>query len=221
MIRFILIVLLLLVGAVLLLGYSSQTLPDWYQAEQSRGDQVTQQLSAEIDRQGTAKFLGDKFSQVMNGELTLSEAEFNAVLLASLQSSRDGRKLLAVSDAVNADLTNDGIEFGAVINLDKAAQMDAKAKKAVDKLVDTLPFLNKSKVYIAVQGRPIARNGNLAFTEDISVQIGSIPISHSILKQLGVPLYKVSNESLPLRYMSIKAVSTNDDEIVLQVLPRL
>ena len=220
MIRFIFIVLLLLIGAAAFIGYSSQTLPDWYAKEQSASDQITGQLSAQIQQQGSANFLGEKFSQVMSGELILSEAEFNAVLLASLQSSSDGRKLLAVSDAINADLTDQGIEFGAVIDLQKAAQIDAKSKKAVDKVVDALPFLDKSKVFVAVQGQAIARQGNLAFSDNISVIIGSIPISNSILKQLGVPLHKVSNESLPIKLMKIKSVVTSDDQIILKVLPR-
>ena len=152
--------------------------------------------------------------------MRLSETEFNALLMASLSSSKDGRRLLSVSDAINADLQDERVELGVVVDLEKAAKQDAKTKKRVDQLLQALPLLDKSKIHVAFSGRPIAKNGNLAFADDISMKIGAIPISNSLLRQLGVPLDRVSNASLPLQLMSIKSIVTSEDEIVLRVRPR-
>jgi hypothetical protein len=195
-------------------------MPDWYEADQSRQEQVVDTLTDEIKQQGVGKFLGNKFADVMRGEMRLSETEFNALLVASLSSSKDGRRLLSVSDAINADLQNERIELGVVVDLEKAAKQDAKTRERVDQLLQALPLLDKSKIYIAFSGRPIAKNGNLAFADDISIKIGSIPISNSLLRQLGVPLDRVSNASLPLQLMSINSITTSENEIVLGVRPR-
>ncbi len=220
MIKFIGLLLVTVIALLVFLFFSSQSMPDWHSSEHSQSDRVVEQLSEDIQKHGTSKFLGQKFAQVMSGHLTLSEAEFNALVLASLKSSKDGRRLISVSDGIKASLSSNGIELGAVIDLQKAANADRKAKAAIEKLRDALPFLGKSKVFLAVQGKPIAKNGELAFSEDISVRIGSIPLSNSLLRQLGVPVHKVSTETLPIKLMRIESVQTKDGEIVLGVLPR-
>jgi len=220
MLRFLLFIALIAAAVLGAIWYSSQSMPDWYQPEQPHQQQVVDTLADDIKQQGVGKFLGNKFAEVMRGEMRLSETEFNALLLTSLSSSRDGRRLLKVSDAINADLQNDRIELGVVVNLEKAAQQDAKNKKRVEQLLQVLPLLDKSRIYVAVSGRPIAKNGNLAFADDISIKIGAIPISNSLLRQLGVPLDRVSNASLPLQLMSVKSIATSEDEIVLGVRPR-
>jgi len=220
MFRFLVYIVVIAIAVAGFVWYSSQSMPDWYQPEQSHQQQVADTLADDIKQQGVGKFLGNKFAEVMRGEMRLSETEFNALLLASLSSSRDGRRLLKVSDAINADLQDDRVELGVVVNLEKAAQQDAKTKKRVEQLLQVLPLLDKSRIYVAISGRPIAKNGNLAFADDISIKIGAIPISNSLLRQLGVPLDRVSNASLPLQLMSIKSIVTSEDEIVLGVRPR-
>jgi len=220
MIRFLLLVIFLTLGVAAYAWYSAQALPEWYQSEKSREDQTAQQLSAKIQQQGTAKFLGSKFADVMQGKLVLSEPEFNALLQASLQSSRDGRRLLQVSDAVNARITDDGIELGVIVNLEKVAKYDAKAKKSVDKVLDALPLLNKSRIHVGLSGQPIARNGELAIAEDYSISIGSIPLSSSLLNSWGVPTERLASESVPIKLLSIKSIATSEGEITLGVLPR-
>ena len=220
MIKFLGLLLVLVFAVLALLFFSSQNLPDWYSADRDNSARAAEQLSEEIQKRGASKFLGQKFAQVMSGQLILNEVEFNALLLASLKSSKDGRRLIAVSDGINARLKQNEIEFGAVIDLQKAARADAKAKAAVAKLQDALPFLGKTKIFLAASGKPIAKNGDLAFSDDISIRIGSIPFSSSMLRQLGVPVHKVSSETLPIKLMRIKSVRTQEGEIVLDVLPR-
>jgi len=220
MIRFILLLVLVALG-IAVAWYSAQSLPDWYQAsDKSPQQRVTKQLSEQIKQRGVAGFLGDKFADVMNGQLILSQAEFNALLLASLESSKDGRRLLNVSEAVNAQIRDGELELGAVLNLDKVAQLDARSRQAVDKLTGALPFLDKSRMFLAVTGRPIARLGNIAFDDDFVIKIGSVPISSDLLSQLGVPVEKAASASLPIKYMTVKSIVLTDEKITLGVFPR-
>lgn len=220
MLRF---VLILFVVIAVLLGsawYSSQTLPDWYQQDVSQQEKLVEELSEQINSEGVATFLSNKFSDVISGQLTLSEVEFNALLISSLQSSQDGRRVLAVSDAVKANLNDGEVEVGAVIDLEKVAKISQKARDAVDKLNKALPLLDQSKMFLSVAGQPIARNGEIAFDENFSVKIGAIPISSKLLEQMGVPVHKATESSLPLQYITIKSIALTEDEVVLEVRPR-
>ena len=215
----VILALLFLVLLVVGLGwFAMQSLPAWYQADQPNHQAL--QLSEQIEREGVVRFLASRSADVMRGELQLNQTEFNALLLASLKSSRNGRRILRVSDAVNANLTEQGIEFGLVIDLQKAARQDAKSRRAIDKIQRILPLLDDSQLYLSFTGKPIARNGEIAFADDISMQIGSLPLSRSLLETFGVSGQRVDEMSLPLRYLKVSSVQTGEDRITLGVQPR-
>lgn len=220
MIRILIVIVMVIILTLGFVWYSSQSLPDWYQPQESQQEKVVEQLSEQINQQGIGQFLGSKFAGVMNGQLQLSEPEFNALLMASLQSDVDGRRLLSVSDALNAQIREDELELGLVLDLDKVALLDAEARDAVNRVTDALPFLDKSKLFLAVTGEPIARDGGIAFGKDFTVTIGMLPISSSLLSQLGVPVHKASNASLPLRYLRVQSIKLEQGQINLGVLPR-
>lgn len=200
--------------------YSAQQLPSWFDEQSSQDALTTQELSNKIKQDGITKFLGNKVGQVLNGRLKLSEVEFNAIMLASLKADTDGRKLLAVSDAVKAFIHQDQLEISAIINLDKVEQVDPKARKAVERFDSLFPFLDQSRMALTVYGTPIARGGNIAIKDDFHIKVGAIPISNSTLQQLGAKVERANTASLPLKYLSIKEVILKNGEIELKVLPR-
>lgn len=245
MIRIFVILVVALISVAAYAWYGSQTLPDWYQptpaqtqdqqavlgaasdgsnelAEHAGAAQAhaIEQLTRTINEQGIGQFLGNKFAGVMRGELALSETEFNALMVASLQADPDGRRLLSVSDAVNARLRPDELELGVILDLNKVAQMDARARDAVAKVRDALPFLDRSKMAIAVTGQPVARNGEIGFSDDFTITIGSIPLSSALLEQLGVPVHKARSASLELRYLRVNSLQLSEQAIDLGVTPR-
>jgi len=220
MIRFLFLVILLLCGLLGFAWYSAQTLPSWYQSDQVQEEQILDQLGKEIEQKGVGEFLGSKIVEVLSGKLTLSETEFNALLLASLNSSKDGRLLLSVCDAVNADLLDDRLELGFILNLEKVVKLDAKTSAAVQKIKGIFPLLDDSQLFVAIEGQPIALDGNLAFADSLSLKLGGIPIPNSLLKEMGLPLEKATKESLPIEYMSVKSVAISPNQITLGVLPR-
>ncbi len=211
------IVLLLIAGG---LWFSAQSLPNWFDEDTDQQARVTQDLSDQISRSGGREFLGNKLAEILSGRLSLNEAEFNALLLASLQADKDGRKLLAVSDGVNATINPNGIEVSAVINLDKLGEVDAKARDAVEKVNRLLPFLNDSRVAVALIGTPVARNGELGIKDDFSLRVGAIPISNSALRQLGAKVERANQESLDLKYLTVNSVALRSGELALGVTPR-
>lgn len=220
MIRILSILIVIAVAAVALVWYSAQSLPDWYHATDTNTDSLHQKLSAQIQQQGVRDFLESKFADSIQGQLVLNALEFKAILMASLLATPNGRALLSVSDAVNVEFHDERAEIGVIVNLDKVAEQDAELREPVQKLLKSLPLLDNSRVFLAVSGRLLAVNGNLAFDENTSVKIGLVPISNKVLKQLGLPEISLSERSLPLKNLSVKSVSTGRDRISLGILPR-
>lgn len=220
MLRFLAFLFLLAIAVAGYVWYSAQSLPKWYSQESSQQDQAAETLRQNIQQQGISQFLGNKVGQVLNGKVTFSEVEFNAIMLASLQSDEDGQKLLAVSDAVKAFINNDQLELSAIINLDKVEKIDPNARKAVEKLDRIFPFLKDSRVAVTVYGTPIVRNGNLAIKDDFHIKVGAIPISNSSLRQLGAKVERANTTDLPIKYLSISNITLIDGQVELAVLPR-
>ena len=201
------------------LWFSAQSLPSWYDDSVDQQARAAEQLNQEISRSGAGNFLSGKLADVLSGRLRLNDAEFNALFVASLQADKDGRKLLAVSDAVNAKITEGGIELAAVINLDKVEKIDANARRGVEKVNRMFPFLNDSRVAVAIIGTPVARNGRLGIMDDFSLRVGAIPISNSSLRQLGADVERANRESLDLKYLLVNSVTLRNGEIELGVSP--
>lgn len=213
------VILLLLLGGVGYVWFSAQSLPDWFDQDAPQS-QAIDKLSETIRREGVASFLGNKVGDVLDGELTLSETEFNALLLASLKSDADGRKLLSVSDGIHATIHRDKIELGAVINLDKVEKINPKARKAIEKADNFLLFLDDSRVALTVFGTPVARNGQIGIKDDFHIKVGALPISNDTLKKLGAHVERANTSNLKLKYVRVQSISLNKGEIVMQVLPR-
>jgi len=220
MLRIVIIVVFLAAVVAGYLWYSAQSLPDWYQQNQKQADQVTEQLVEQVRREGVANFLGNKFADVMNGKVVLSETEFNAIFLASLKADKDGRKLLSVSDAVKATIHKDHIELGAIINLDKVEKINPKARQGVEKVNRLFPFLHNSRVSVSVFGNPVARQGQVGIKDDFHIKVGAIPISNHSLKQLGAEVERANATNLSLKYLSVQSIALSDGQITLDVLPR-
>jgi hypothetical protein len=220
MLRFLAFLFLLAIAVTGYVWYSAQSLPKWVSQESSQQDQAVEALSQKIEKQGISRFLGNKVDQVLNGKVTFSEVEFNAIMLASLEADEDGQKLLAVSDAVKAFINKDQLELSAIINLDKVEKIDPKARKAVEKLDRIFPFLNNSRVALTVYGTPIVRNGNLAIKDDFHIKVGAIPISNSSLRQLGAKVERANTTDLAIKYLSISNITLIDGQVELAVLPR-
>jgi hypothetical protein len=220
MFRILMLIVLMVLAGLGFVWYSAQTLPDWYQTDAPIEQQAAQKLLEKIQQQGTSKMLGDKFADVMTGQITLNEAEFSALFQASLHSSRGGKRLLSVSDGINAKISDDAIELGIVFNLKKISNLDARAKEKVERALDALPLLNESRVFVAIKGVPIARNGELAIGDDYSIKIGSLALSDKFLSGVGVPVDLLTSKGLAISLMTVTSVTINDGQITLEVLPR-
>lgn len=218
--KIILLILFLIISAATIAWYSMQSLPGWADDSKSQAQTNAEQLSEQIRTKGINKFLGSKVADVMKGKVSLDDVEFNAILLASLKSDPDGRKLLSVSDAVRAFIKDDYIEITAIINLDKLEKVEPKARNVIEKFDRFFPFLNKSRVALTVYATPIARSNKLAIKDDFHINVGAIPISNASLRALGVKVERANRSELAIKYLSVKSVNLVSGKINLGVSAR-
>ena len=213
-----LVVILLALGVV---WYSMQSLPTWFDEQTNQEQQVADALSKKISEQGVEAFLGNKILELVRGQVSFDETEFNALLIASLKLHEDGQKLIQVSEGVRAILHEDEIEIAAVINLDKVEKIDPKARKAVERFDKFFFFLDDARLAISVYGTPVVRNGSIAIKDDFHIKVGAIPISNSTLRQLGIEVERANDSELVLQLLNLSSVTLEKGNISFAARPRI
>ena len=213
-----LVVILLALGVV---WYSMQSLPTWFDEQANQEQQVADALSKKISEQGVEAFLGNKILELVRGQVSFDETEFNALLIASLKLHEDGQKLIQVSDGVRAILHENEIEIAAVINLDKVEKIDPKARKAVERFDKFFFFLDDARLAISVYGTPVVRNGSIAIKDDFHIKVGAIPISNSTLRQLGIEVERANDSELVLQLLNLSSVTLEKGNISFAARPRI
>jgi len=221
MFKFIVIAVLVLVVLAGGAFYSMQRLPSWFDETASAEQQAIGALSEQIQQQGVEAFLGNKLTSIVRGEVVFSEAEFNALLLASLQLDEDGRRLLQVTDGIHATLNPDQVELSAVFNLDKVEQVSPKARKEVERFDRLFFFLDDSRLALSVYGTPVVRRGKIGIQDDFHIKVGAIPVTNSTLRQLGIEVERANEANLALRLLRLKSVELSNGQIRFAVRPRI
>ena len=146
---------------------------------------------------------------------SLSENEFNALLLSSLANDENGRLLLSVSDALSAKLYTSHVEFTAVINLEKVEQISPEARASVQKFSSFFLFLDKNRLNLKVYGEPETRHGLVGIRDNFSIELGPIPLSNEALRQLGLDVDQASNISLKLNDLYVHAIDLLNGQVNL------
>jgi len=160
-------------------------------------------------------------AQVQSGNIVLSEAEFNALFLASLEADERGRLLLSVSDGLKVVLNEDEVEISAVINMDKVEQIDPQAREVVESINAIFPFLDNSTMSVSVFGEPVARNGQIGIKDTFSAQIGILPLPNGALRSIGIDVDRANTENLSLENLTINSVTLTQGQISFEVAPKL
>ncbi|RBP53618.1 hypothetical protein [Arenicella xantha] len=217
MLRIVLVIVAVLLAVGAYVWYSMQTLPAWFDGEQQQAQTALADAQESV---GANSLLGEKVADVMNGEVVLTEDEFNTILLASLAHDEDGRQLLQVSDAVKAFLHPEHIEISAVINLDKVEKVNPNARKAVERFDKIFPFLNGSRVSLSVFASPVVRQGSVGVKDDFHIKVGALPFSNETLRGLGVDVERANHTNLRLEYLVVQQLKLDKKQVSMTVLPR-
>ncbi len=214
------LVLVAIVCAVSVYGmYSARSLPSWFDPNAADTDYASKTVRDELGRGGAA-MLAEKSVGILRGEVSFTEAEFNALVLASLQSDPDGRKLLQVSDGVRAILHPNELELSAVINLKKLGDLEPKARDAVQKFDKLFWIIQDDRVAVSVFGQPVIRSGGLGLKDTFRAKVGEMDFSNDTLRSLKVPVEKANQTKLSIDYLTLKSVTVDSSNIHFGVRPK-
>ncbi len=111
-----------------------------------------------------------------DGRVELDERSLNELLHQSLDDHENGRRLQRAVKAVRARLDGDRLEVGVVANLAalEAATANSREASVVRRRGQVAPWPKRRDFYLAVAGRPGARNGNVFFGRDVELKVGGI-----------------------------------------------
>jgi hypothetical protein len=199
--------------------YSARALPDWFDESKANNDFANDALNKQLTN-GGVDLLAQKSMDILRGQVAFNEDEFNAIFLASLKADVDGRKLLAVSDGIRAFLREGEVQLSAVINLDKLAKVEPKAREAVEKFDRLFWIIEDNRIAVTVYGKPVVYKGGLAVDDSFHAKVGEVVFSNETLRSLKIPVEQAQNTYLDIQYLSLKGVKVSPKKIAFSVRPR-
>ena len=155
------------------------------------------------------------------GRVVLSEPELNDLLARSLDQHPRGQRLKRAVKGMRASIDGDRLEVGVVTNLADlgAAAESEREARAVRRLARLAPWLGDRDVYLAVRGRPRARDGHLVLDRDGELKVGGFTFDIAdFASRLGVPEEKLDRGvELPLAGMTVEDVEVTGGSLVLSL----
>lgn len=208
------IILLVLIAAPLSIAYyywqQATKLPDWYTADKTIAPQKSD--GAELEIEVPQEMLEKKTptgTQVSSGkrvEVKLDEKKLNDLLISQISQNVANGELSRAVKGSNTTIQNGKVESGAILNISEIPvdRLEANEKAALKKAIKTFPTLKNKEVYVGIEGKPKAENGQLAFDDNTNIKLGNL--SFTVLElsnKLGVPKERVEKAiNLDLRELN-------------------
>lgn len=218
----IVIVLSVAIAAPLLIAYyywqQATKLPEWYTANETISPQIN---PAELEPGNSAEQLELEIPQEMlekdnqasteassgNVEVKLDEKELNDLLVSKISKDVANGEFSQAVKGSNTTIRNGKVESGAVLSISDIPvdQLEASEKEALQKAIATFPNLKNKEVYVGIEGKPKAENGQLAFDDNTNIKLGNL--SFTVLElsnRLGVPKERVEEAiNLDLKELNV------------------
>ncbi len=152
-----------------------------------------------------------------NVEAEFSETEINQLVAGTLADIPNARPLLRGARSVNTVIQNGMLESGMVVDLSDipAESLGSQERAALEQIRNTLPAIANREIYIGIESRPRAENGQVRFGEDTRVKIGNLSLSLSeVSDYVGISpaqLEQSLNQELERRGISIEDIDLAGD----------
>ncbi|MEO1404643.1 MAG: hypothetical protein AAFV72_25810 [Cyanobacteria bacterium J06635_1] len=189
-------------------------LPEWYTQGEVVPDAAVS--AGELISNNAADLNGD--GQL---EVTLSEADFNQVMVIALENQPQTAPLLEHAKGINTSIERDRIESGLVMNLSEVPTeaLPPQAQQSLTQLTDTFPMLAGRDIYVGIEGSPRIVDGQLRFDEDTILKVGqfSMPLSE-VANRFGLSQADLESQLsglLAQQGVSLEDIQISDGQIVL------
>ncbi len=157
-------------------------------------------------------------------EQRLTEEELEALFVVAASRHERGRQVLEISRSVDVDVEPDSLEVGLTLDLAavEASDLPEDDRRAVERVLDMLPFLRGRDLYVAVAGTPEARDGEVALGGDPEMKVGflSLPLD-DMGERLGVSTDGIASELVfEVEGILVERVEAGRDELMVSGRPR-
>ncbi|MFM7572698.1 MAG: hypothetical protein ACKO4S_06105 [Snowella sp.] len=155
--------------------------------------------------------------------VSLNAQDFNQLLQAEISNQLQSRKISPVLPQIQANLANNNLELGTVINPVKLKTLDLPRRQQamVARVVSKFPQLKDQDIYVGIEGKPKLENGQLTLPNNSQVRIGNLTFSLSeVAQKLGVPRDRLQQSlNLNIDELNLQDLQFKDNEVILKVNP--
>jgi hypothetical protein len=152
----------------------------------------------------------------------LDEEDLRNLFIVELAKTPDGRRLLDVSQEVEADVHAGGLRLGLLIDLSRidGSRLEADQREAVLKAERLLSVFGRSEIVLAIQGMPRAEGGRIAFGSDTEVRLAFMEMTYAEFAQrFGLSDERSDGFSFALRDHRVLGVELLSDSVRLILEP--
>jgi hypothetical protein len=163
-------------------------------------------------------------SQISEGvAVSLNAQDFNQLVQAEISNQLQSRKIAPVLPNIQANLENNNLELGTVINPAKLKTLDLPRQQQamVERVVSKFPQLKDRDIYIGIEGQPKLENGQLTLPNNSQVRIGNLTFTLSeVAQKLGVdPTRLQQSLNLNIDELNLQDLQFKENEVILKVNP--
>ena len=182
----------------------------------STKQKIQQKVETAIQDQGISK--------IPEGvAVSLNAQDFNQLVQAEISNQLQSRKIAPVLPHIQANLENNNLELGTVINPAKLKTLDLPRRQQamVAIVVSKFPQLKDQDIYIGIEGQPKLKNGQLTLPNNSQVRIGNLTFTLSeVAQRLGVdPTRLQQSLNLNVDELNLQDLQFKDNEVILKVNP--
>lgn len=192
-------------------------IPQWYGQEEEGVIKFENYHNIQSNQQQVqTKIVNQIQSQTSNEgiEVQLNQEDINGLLTAGIANNQQESQLLQATQGVKTKIKDNSLEIGTVVNTAKLSEQEEKIEQAIDKF----PLLKNRDIYIAIEGQPIAVDGQLKFDENTLIKIGNISMNiKDAAGKLGVTPEKIlQNLTVKSDLIEVQDIQIIDQEIIFK-----
>jgi len=229
MIKRLLVVILLICGGFLALGFyywnQATRLPDWYRTSESQPLPADDLVQLQQQRSALKARVAEAVQQTPASQpikVQVTSSELNHLVLSELAPTLERTGLSKAVRGVKTEIQNGKLESGMVVNLaDLPVDKLSTGKQAtIARVLKEFPVLGDRPVYIGIEGEPSVQNGQVVLGDRTRIKVGDLSLSVSEAAQrLGVSEAKILqfiNAGLQMGELQVQQVELAGDQLVIQ-----
>ena len=192
-------------------------IPQWYRQEKASVIELENPDNIQASQQQVQTKIASQIqSQIGNEEVEvkLNQEDIDKLLNVAIANNQQDSQLWQATKGVKTKIKDDALEIGTVVNTTELSEQEEKIEQAIEKF----PLLKNRDIYIAIEGRPNAVDGQLQFDKNTLIKIGDMSMTiKDTAQRLGVSPEKIlQNLTIKSNLIEVQDIEVIDEEIIFK-----